>query len=66
VSGIILAIAAGIAIYPVALRALRGLPDEDGLVMLNIANALPRKIAGPARRAVLFLAPGVLAAQAQS
>jgi O-antigen/teichoic acid export membrane protein len=66
VPGIILAIAAGAAIYPVALRLLRGLPDEDGLVMLNIANALPRKIAGPVRRAIVFLAPGAVAAQAQS
>jgi len=66
VPGIILAIIAGAAIYPVALRLLRGLPDEDGLVMLNMANALPQKIAGPARRAVLFLAPGVLATRAQT
>lgn len=65
VTGIVLAIVAGVVIYPIALRLLRGLPDEDGLVMLNIADALPGKIAGPARRAVLFLAPGVMAAQAQ-
>lgn len=57
VPGIVLAIAAGAIAYPPALRLLGAVPEEDGRVMLNIANALPGKISRLARSTVLFIAP---------
>jgi O-antigen/teichoic acid export membrane protein len=57
VPGIILAIAAGALAYPLALRLLGAVPEDDGRVMLNIANGLPGKIARFARPTVLFISP---------
>lgn len=55
--GLVLAIAGGALVYPIALKLLRAVPAEDRDVMVSLAGATPGRLKGPLRSFVLFVAP---------
>lgn len=55
--GIVVAIIAGFAVYPVALRILGAVPVEDARVLIAISGSLPGRVGRLINRSILFITP---------
>ena len=56
--GLMVAVAAGFSVYPLALRVLKAIPVEDGRVLINISGSLPGRLQPLFKRSILFITPG--------
>lgn len=62
-AGLLLSIPAGALTYGLALRLVRAVPVEDRRTLEALATRLPRRLAGPAGKIIMFLVPTGAAAE---
>ncbi|MCV3766865.1 polysaccharide biosynthesis C-terminal domain-containing protein [Rhizobium sp. TRM95796] len=60
ITGLVLAIAIGVVVYPVALRFTRAIPREDGAMLRALAGRAPGKAGKAAGKIVRWVAPRTL------